>query len=92
MTFRRGVTLLELLVALMLLSVLLGVSGVAVASLKAPRASARVRQIEAAHAAAIRTGQPVSVVVDSSAYRFLPDGRGVGPGVDPVTGAIGATR
>jgi prepilin-type N-terminal cleavage/methylation domain-containing protein len=87
-----GVTLLELLVVLVLLGLLLGMSGVAVTSLAAPRASAPVRQMEMARAAAIRSGLPVAVTVDSAVVRFLPDGRALGPGVDPLTGAPGASR
>jgi prepilin-type N-terminal cleavage/methylation domain-containing protein len=91
-TARRGVTLLELLVALAVLSMLFGLSSVAVGSLSAPPTAARVRQLAAARASAIRSGVPVSVIVDSEVYRFLPDGRGSGRGVDPLTGAPDASR
>lgn len=87
-----GVTLIELLVVLVLLGVLLGVSGLAVGSFGAPRDSARVRVLAAARAQAIRSGVAVSVRFDSAFVRFWPDGRAVGPGVDPLTGAPDAAR
>jgi prepilin-type N-terminal cleavage/methylation domain-containing protein len=92
-----GVTMLELLVVLTILGLILGVSGLALASLRAPREAAFVRVLHEAHARAIRTGRPVLVMLDSSpapserptdrpSVRFLPDGRAVGPGLDPLTG------
>lgn len=102
----RGVTLLELLVVLVLLGVMFSVSGLALASLGTPKSSARVRVLEGARAQAIRSGVPVLVSADSlpashfplppspfpSPVLFLPDGRALGPGVDPLTGAPVATR
>lgn len=88
-----GVTLIELLVVLVLLGILLGVSGLALASLRPAPALRWTRDLEGARARAIRTGRPVTVrrladsVGDSTAIRFLPDGRALGPGVDPWTGA-----
>jgi len=94
-----GVTLVELLVVLVLLGLIFGISGVALASLSRPQVSVRLGQLGAAHARAIRTGQPVSVGPDTlpasrfpSPVLFLPDGRALGPGVDPLTGAPVATR
>lgn len=84
--------MLELMVVLALLSLLLGVSVVAVGSLQAPHGAGQVRQLEAARTAAIRSGVPLSVVVASQPVRFLPDGRALGPGVDPLTGAPRASR
>lgn len=98
---RHGVTLIELLVVLVLLGLVFGVSGLALASLSPPRGSEWVRQLEAARAEAIRTGRAVSVTVDTSvsggshtplptpfgSVLFLPDGRAIGPSVDPYTGA-----
>jgi len=62
-----------------------------------------VHMLRDARAKAIRTGKPVVVVLDSptadssdcrftrppvhSTALFLPDGRAIGPGVDPLTGA-----
>jgi hypothetical protein len=81
-----------LLVVLLLLSLLLGVTGLAVGSLRAPGRSSRVRVMEAARATAIRSGRPVALTGDSGTVRFLPDGRALGPGVDPWTGAPHAAR
>ena len=87
----RGVTLVELLVVIVILGLITGVSGLAFASLRAPRESALARTARVARAEAIRTGRPVAFRLDSLHRRpfvlFLPDGRAVGPGVDPLTGA-----
>ena len=99
----KGVTLIELVVALALLGLILGISGLALASLQAPRESERVRALSRARSEAIRTGRPVRTAVSTDtaanyALRtthlvlFLPDGRAIGPGVDPLTGAPRATR
>ena len=97
----KGTTLIELVVALAVLGLILGVSGLALASLQAPRESEWVRELRRARAEAIRTGTPVRAALpsDTAGYRsllpaplFLPDGRAIGPGVDPLTGAPRATR
>lgn len=95
-----GVTLVELLVVLVLLGVIFGMTGLALASLSAPRQSVIFRRLQAARAEAIRTGRPVQVSGDSGSVGtyfplppsplpvlFLPDGRAIGPGIDPLTGA-----
>ena len=87
-----GVTLVELLVVLVLLSLLLGVPGLARGALGAPREAARPRALVAARAEAIRTGRSVPVRVDSMVVQFFPDGRAVGQGVDPLTGVPNAAR
>lgn len=87
-----GVTLVELLAVLLVLGLMLGVTGLALGSLRRPTQSERVRDLEHARSAAIRTGVATSVRVDSSVVRFLPDGRALGPGVDPLTGALDAAR
>lgn len=92
MTGRPGVTLLELLVVLVVLALVAGVSGLGLMSLSPQPSAAAVRALVAARAAAIRSGVPVTVTTDSAAIRFLPDGRGLGPGVDPLTGAPRATH
>jgi prepilin-type N-terminal cleavage/methylation domain-containing protein len=84
----RGVTLLELIVALALFGLILGVSVLSLASLQPARKSAAIRAMEHAHADAIRMGSPVRV--DSVLY--LPDGRAIGPGVDPLTGSVHVPR
>src|SRR5712691_4880023 len=91
---RLGVTLVELLVVLTILGLIVGISGLALASLRAPRESARVRTLNEARARAIRSGTPVQVRLDTVPPRtgqpaprltalFFPDGRAIGPGLDP---------
>ncbi len=79
----RGVTLVELLVVLALLGLILGVSGLALASLREPSESAEIRDLARARTLAIRNGEPVK----QDSVLFLPDGRAIGPNVDPLTGA-----
>jgi prepilin-type N-terminal cleavage/methylation domain-containing protein len=80
-------TLLEVVVALAVFALILGVSGLAVASLREPPQAATNRELIAARDSAVRTGRPVTVAVDPSHWTFLPDGRAIGPGLDPLTGA-----
>jgi prepilin-type N-terminal cleavage/methylation domain-containing protein len=98
-----GFTLLEVVVALALFGLILGVSGLSLASLREPRGADAIQQLVAARDSAIRTGRPVSVTVtnpDTGVNRapctaqllFLPDGRGMGAGVDQLTGAPLGTR
>jgi prepilin-type N-terminal cleavage/methylation domain-containing protein len=92
---RSGVTLVELLVVLTVLGLILGISGLALASLRAPREAALVRVLREARTEAIRSGKPVRVVFDTLSAQppnrltavFLPDGRAIGPGLDPLIGA-----
>jgi prepilin-type N-terminal cleavage/methylation domain-containing protein len=97
----KGVTLVELIVALALLGLVLGISGLALRSLRPPPASGAIRQLEAARAEALRTGRPVVVHVDTIAVRFAPDGsssggtivvQGLATTVDPLTGGVHAAR
>jgi len=92
----RGVTLIELIVALAMLALVVGISGLALVSLRAPSESQAMRELQVAHAQAIRTGRPVltpgHLTPDTGHRLFLPDGRAVGPGVDPLTGAVHAIR
>jgi len=89
--------MVELIVALAVVGLILGVSGLALASLRPAPGSERLRVLAVARARAIRTGQPVHMTGDSSftgsnhsplptPLLFLPDGRALGPGVDPLTG------
>jgi len=77
-----GVTLLELLVVVTVLAVVLGVTGLSLGTLRAPRESARARDLRHARAQAIQSGASRT----THDVRFLPDGRAVGPGVDLLTG------
>jgi prepilin-type N-terminal cleavage/methylation domain-containing protein len=82
----RGVTLVELLVVLALLGLILGISGLALATLHEPAESAEVRDFARARTDAIQSGAPRT----AHGVVFLPDGRAIGPNVDPLTGAPSA--
>lgn len=79
---KRGVTLVELLVALTILGVLLGVTGLALASLQAPREAQELLDRREARTTAIRSG----ISRRAHGVLFLPDGRAIGRAVDPLTG------
>lgn len=81
-----GVTLVELIVVLALLGLVLGVSGLALASLREPSEAVDISAMRRARAQAVETGAPRT----AHGVLFLPDGRAVGPHVDPLTGAIHA--
>ena len=94
---RDGYTMVEVIVALALLGLILGLSGVAVASLREPTGAAITRRLIAARDSALRTGKPVTVTVtvpvtiEYHALRtthilFLPDGSALGAGVERLTG------
>ncbi len=97
----KGVTLVELIVLLAVVGLMLGISGLALGSLRPPPASGAIRELEAARAEALRTGRPVVVHVDTVAVRFAPDGSSSGGTimtgglvvtVDPLTGAVHVAR
>ena len=77
-----GVTLIELLVALAVLGLILGVSGLALGTLRAPRENELALELRQARSEAIRTGAPRT----THHVRFLPDGRAIGPGMDQLIG------
>lgn len=90
MTGSRGVTLVEMIVVLVLMGVLAGIGGLAVASLQRPAADPWRTAVAIARARAIDGGTAVVLAADSThgAVLFLPDGRAVGAGVDPFTGEV----
>ena len=79
----QGVTLVELLVVLTILGLVLGITGLAMASLTATRESRLVTDLRKARADAIQSGAPCT----AHGVRFLPDGRAIGNNVDALTGA-----
>ncbi len=86
---RGGVTLIEMMVVLVLLGVLTGVAAAAFGSLRQPQHTGWESQAIRARESAIRSGRPVVVSGDSGYRAFmLPDGRAVGPGLDPLTGEV----
>lgn len=85
----RGATLVELMVVLFVLGVMAAVSGFAVAGLRAPAQTDRDQMLSEAQARAIRSGKAVTITPEGGAsVRFLPDGRAIGAGVDPLTGQV----
>lgn len=78
--------MLELLVVLTVLGVMLGITGLAIASLKAAHESDEILALRRARAEAIHSGASRT----THGVRFLPDGRAIGPTVDPLTGSPGA--
>jgi len=78
----RGVTLVELLVVLTVLGLILGVTGLAIGSLSAPRESELILDLRKTRAEAIQSGERRT----SHGVLFLPDGRAIGRNVDPLTG------
>jgi len=87
----HGFTLLELMVVMAVLGLITGVTALAFVSLRAPGESDIARELRRARTQAIQTGRPVITGNNSgprTAYvLFLTDGRAIGPGADPLTGA-----
>jgi prepilin-type N-terminal cleavage/methylation domain-containing protein len=84
---RRGVTLVELIVTLALLGLLSGLAAAMLGGLRRSEPDTRPRELARARARAVRTGTRVRLEDASGAsVLFLPDGRAVGDGVDPLTG------
>jgi len=85
----RGSTLVELMVVLLILGLVTGIASFAVRALRSPAESERAKGLSRARAAAIRSGRALSVPAGSGAMiRFLPDGRAIGRGLDPLTGEL----
>lgn len=93
----RGVTLLELAVALAILGAALAVAGLGVRSLELPRAARIAGDIELARARAASTGVVTTVSINGRSVRFAPDGSATGGPivldslvffVDPITGEL----
>lgn len=83
---RCGATLLELMVVLLLLAVVLGLSLPSLGPITEVPHHTRSDSIEVARRLAIRSGAPVVLRLDSAYVRFLPDGRVLGRGFDPISG------
>jgi prepilin-type N-terminal cleavage/methylation domain-containing protein len=93
----RGFTLVEVIVVVAILGLIAGMSGLAFVGLRSPRESERVRDLWRARAMAIQSGRAM-IAGDNRVPRrahvlFLPDGRAIGPGADPLTGVpVDSTR
>lgn len=90
---RSGTTLIELIVALAVLGIVLGISTAALGAIHHDSPAPRLVRMMAARARALRTGFAVRVDLPDSTGRgpsesvlFLPDGRAVGADLDPLTG------
>lgn len=88
---RLGFTLLEVIVVIAILGLMAGISSLAFVGLRAPRESDLTRELRRARTEAIESGRAV-VSGSNRAPRtahvlFLPDGRAIGAGADPLTGA-----
>jgi len=86
-----GFTLIELIVVIAIIGLIAAISGLAVAGLKLPRESEEIAALRRARTEAIMTGAPMRAVDHRSPPTahplFLPDGRALGSGVDPLTGS-----
>ncbi|HET7024570.1 MAG TPA: prepilin-type N-terminal cleavage/methylation domain-containing protein [Gemmatimonadales bacterium] len=94
-SLRSGTTLIELIVALAVLGIILGVSAAAIGSLDRKPSSTEVVAIARGRERALRTGVPVSIDLPDSnpnvgprSVLLLPDGRVIGAGYDQLTGAV----
>lgn len=79
MTRRRGVTLIELIVVLVVLGIATALSSVAMRAVPSPQAPDRQRQLMSLRSEAIRRGAPLARVIRDSASSLvataLADGR-----------------
>jgi len=85
----RGVTMVELVVALAVVGLLSGLALVGFRSVRPEPPAPWVVAADSARAAAVRTGRPAGIT-DTFGHRvlFLPDGSGIGRDVDPVLGEV----
>ena len=89
---RSGTTLVELIVALAVLGILLGVSTAALGAIHRDTPSHQDSVLATARVKALHEGVAVRVDLPDSSGRamvsvlLLPDGRVVGQGLDPLTG------
>lgn len=74
----NGTTLVETIVALAVLATVMAVVGVAVRPIATIGADTTLARLAAAHATAVRTGEPVDLDISGRAFWFLPDGSSSG--------------
>jgi prepilin-type N-terminal cleavage/methylation domain-containing protein len=84
---RRGLTLIESLVVLAVLSIVLGTAALGFPGMRREAAADSWTQaLRRAQVRALESGRAVNAGDPSRPVLFLPDGRGIGAGVDPLTG------
>jgi prepilin-type N-terminal cleavage/methylation domain-containing protein len=86
----RGATLIELMVALLLMSLLTGLAAATLGTRRPTPRSLHERAFDRARLNAARSGRAVQASAGGAHALFLPDGRAVGVGLDYLTGE--ATR
>lgn len=99
MSGHRGVTLIELVVALALLGIMSGVVGLSIRTARrVPTPNVALLAAARARDSALRLGRPVTIVIARDSQSFdvtaLPDGRVIAAkklAIDPLTGASDAT-
>ncbi len=85
---RAGVTLVELAVVIVVLELLSAMSGLALSRLRPMPDDPRAHAVRRARTAAIDSGRAVTIGGDTAPVLFLPDGRTIGLGLDPLTGEL----
>ena len=87
---RAGVTMVELLVVLLIMSLLAGVSTAALGSLRRPKLSQSVQRIADARRTALATGHASTITLPTDStplvIRLLPDGGAIGPAGESLDG------
>jgi len=85
-----GFTLLEVMAVIVVIGLIAGLAALAFGTLRTPRESDTARELRRARSEAIETGHSVTTGgnrAERTHVLFLPDGRAVGSGTDPLTGA-----
>jgi prepilin-type N-terminal cleavage/methylation domain-containing protein len=86
---REGTTLVELIATLAILGLVAGIGAVTLGGWRRAGADETADLLAAARARAIGTGTRVRVDrPGGESVLFLPDGRALGGGLDPLTGAV----
>ncbi len=84
----RGFTLVEVIVVLTVLSIALSTAALSFpAARSGTAADSGAAVLEAARVRALQSGQAVQAGSATDPVLFLPDGRVIGPGFDPLSGA-----
>lgn len=87
MSCRRGTSLLELMIVLLILGLVAGIAGGTITSNRAGVTGSDDSVLADARLRAAREGQPLRILYHGRWLLFLPDGQARGAGLDPLTGA-----